>query len=97
MNDATVKKARRTAIIIGTSLSLMLISFVYAFVKQTEAKRHTEIAQEVEKECTRKLIELSMELEIKTKEAEAQYARAQNALSHAEEMRVKTEAALNRK
>jgi hypothetical protein len=37
MVDATIKKARRTALIVGTSLSLTFIAFVYGFVKQGEA------------------------------------------------------------
>jgi phosphopantetheinyl transferase len=98
MVDATIKKARRTAIIVGTSLSLTFIAFVYAFVKQGEAKRQIEIAvkfERIAKECESKSFELSRELEIKAHQAQVEYNRAQAALNEVIEMKGKV--SLNKK
>jgi uncharacterized membrane protein YccC len=81
MIENNLKRARWTAVIFGTLLSITLIALVYAFVQQAEAKRQAALAIE----CERRSIELVMQLEAKNQEA------VEGALKKAEEMRLKAE------
>jgi|JI10StandDraft_1071094.scaffolds.fasta_scaffold1115566_2 cell division protein FtsB len=73
MNETTVKKARVRAIIIGTSLSLMLISFVYAYVQQGIARQQTEIAiRNIENlvSCKEQQVKANQKLEAQNRQLE---------------------------
>jgi uncharacterized membrane protein YccC len=87
MIENNLKRARWTAVIFGTLLSITLIALVYAFVQQAEAKRQAALAIE----CERRSIELVMQLEAKNQEAVEEVLRAEGALKKAEEMRLKAE------
>jgi uncharacterized protein HemX len=74
MATEEVKRARITAVVFGLILGISLISFVYAFVQQAEAKRQAAIAVELSQqseEQTRLLKEMSMALDKRNAELES--------------------------
>lgn len=82
MNEANLKKARQTAIIIVTSLTLMLIAFVYAFVQQRISNDNKVRAVDFEKRAQQTELEC---LELR-KKYDAQLDQLSNELERSNEM-----------
>ncbi len=85
--------SRTTSLLIVSFGFIALISFVFAFVQQAEAKRQATLAIE----CERKSVELIKQLEAKNRETVEELNRAMAAFKQAEEMRLKAESESTKK
>ncbi len=71
MSNEQVNRARRTALVLGTSLSISLIAIVYAVLQKKEAARQRSLAIEMEirtRECEKNVYELNSKLNSQTQQ-----------------------------
>lgn len=71
MNNEQVNRARRTALVLGTSLGISLIAIVYAVLQKKEAAHQRSLAIEMEmrtKEYEKNVYELNSKLNSQTQQ-----------------------------
>lgn len=86
MATQEVRRTRITAVVFGVILGISLISFVYAFVQQAEAKKQTLLTQQIMNEKK----EIELQVEAMTRMLESNNTELQKAF---DEMRISLKAA----